>query len=159
MVDFGVKIDSEGLGAVVRKKIQSKEDEDRRYDEQFNTFLLLRDRIEDLLEQYGRADSLAGLGDFSAHYHFVQSDQVKVSVANLDLFQPFIVYQLQDIVKEFPGWEIVYTVALDDHLKDWPDMGLYIRGDEIIDTLQRQYFPEKYQSIEYAGSKRGTEPD
>jgi hypothetical protein len=35
---------------------------------------------------------------------------------------------------------------------------LYIRGDEIIDTLQRQYFPKKYQSIEYADSKRGTEP-
>jgi hypothetical protein len=141
------------------KKKRNKEDEDRRYDEQFNTFLLLRDRIENLLEQYGRADSLAGLGDFSAHYHFVQSDQVKVSVANLDLFQPFIVYQLQDIVKEFPGWEIVYTVAVDDHLEDWPNMGLYIRGHEIVDTLQRQYFPKRYQSIEYAGSKRETEPD
>jgi hypothetical protein len=58
MVDFGVKIDAEGLGAVVRKKIRSREDEDRRYDEQFNTFLLLRDRIENLLEQYGRADCL-----------------------------------------------------------------------------------------------------
>jgi hypothetical protein len=141
------------------KKKRNKEDEDRRYDEQFNTFPLLRDRIENLLEQYGRADSLAGLGDFSAHYHFVQSDQVKVSVANLDLFQPFIVYQLQDIVKEFPGWEIVYTVAVDDHLEDWPNMGLYIRGHEIVDTLQRQYFPKRYQSIEYAGSKRETEPD
>ena len=71
---------------------------------------------------------------------FCSIDQVKVSVANLHLFQPFIVYQLQDIVKKFPGWEIVYAVTLDDHLKDWPDMGLYIRGDEIIDTLQRQYF-------------------
>jgi hypothetical protein len=140
-------------------KMRGKKEENRRYDEQFNIFLLLRDRIENLLEQYGRADSLAGLGDFSAHYDFVQSDQVKVSVANLDLFQPFIVYQLQDIVKEFPGWEIVYTVTLDDHLKDWPDMGLYIRGDEIIDTLQRQYFPKKYQSIAYAGSRLGREPD
>jgi hypothetical protein len=159
MVDFGVKMHVEWLGAIMGKKKRSEEDEDRRYDEQFNNFLLLRGRIENLLEQYGRADSLAELGDFSAHYHFVQSDQVKVSVANLDLFQPFIVYQLQDIVKEFSGWEIVYTVALDDHLKDWPNMGLYIRGDEIIDTLQRQYFPKKYQSIEYAGSKRGAEPD
>jgi hypothetical protein len=139
-------------------KMRSKKEEDRRYEEQFNTFLRLRDRIENLLEQHGRPDTLDELGDFSAHYDFVQSPQVKASIANLDLFQPFIVYQLQDIVKEFPGWEIVYTVALDDHLKDWPDMGLYIRGDEIIDTLQRQYFPKKYQSIEYAGSKRGTEP-
>jgi hypothetical protein len=159
MVDFGVKMDAEWSGAIMEKKKRSKEDEDRRYDEQFDIFLLLRDRIENLLEQYGRADCLGELGDFSAHYDFVQSDQVKVSVANLDLFQPFIVYQLQDIVKEFPGWEIVYAVTLDDHLKDWPNMGLYIRGDEIIDTLQRQYFPKKYQSIEYAGSRRGTEPD
>jgi hypothetical protein len=140
-------------------KMESNDGEDRRAEKQYNTFLLLRERIENLLEQYGRADSLGELGDFSAHYDFVQSDQVKVSVANLELLQPQIVYWLQDIVKEFPGWEIVYAVTIDDHLDDWPNMGLYIRGDEIIDTLQRQYFPKKYQRIEYVGGKRGVEPD
>jgi hypothetical protein len=156
MVDFGAK--NQGLGATMELKMESN-DEDRRAEEQYNTFLLLRERIENVLEQYGRADSLGELGDFSAHYHYVQSRQVKVSVANIELLQPHIVYQLQDIVKEFPGWEIVYAVTIDDHLDDWPNMGLYIRGDEIVDTLQRQYFPQKYQGIEYAGGRRAKEPD
>jgi hypothetical protein len=138
--------------------MKNDDDEDHRDEEQFDTFLKLRGRIENLLEQYGRPDNLSELGDFSAHYDFLQSAQVKVSVANLELLQPFVVYQLQDILKEFPGWEIVYAVTIDDHLEDWPDMGLYIRDDEIVDTLQRQYFPRRYQSIEYAGSKPGIEP-
>jgi hypothetical protein len=136
-----------------------KDDDDLRLEEQYSTFLRLRDRIDNLLEQYFRPDSLSGLGDYSAHYDFVQSPQVKVSIANLEMLQPLIVYQLQDIVKEFSGWEIVYAVTVDDHLEDWPDMGLYIRGNEIIDTLQRQYLPKKYQGIEYAGGKLGREPD
>jgi len=32
-------------------------------------------------------------------------------------------------------------------------MGLVISEDEITDGLQRQYFPKKYQSIEYEGSR------
>src|ERR1700679_3418169 len=121
----------------------TQEDEDRRYDEQFEIFERLRVRIDSLLEQYGQPDSLSGLGDYSAHADFRQSPQVKVSIGNLELFRPSIVYEIQEIMKDFSGWEIVYAVALEDHFDDWPDMGLYIRGDEIIDTLQRQYFPKK----------------
>lgn len=137
----------------------TEEDEDRHYDEQFEIFERLRVRIDNLLERYGRPDSLSGLGDYSAHDDFRQSPQVKVSVGNLELLRPSIVYQLQGIVREFPGWEIVYAVALEDHLEDWPSMALYIRSDEIIDTLQRRYFPKKYQNIEFVGSRRETEDD
>jgi hypothetical protein len=112
-----------------------------------------------LLEQYGRPDSLSGLGDYSAHADFRQSPQVKVSISNLELLRPLIVYQLQEIVKDFPGWEIVAAVALEEHLEDWPNMGLYIRPHEIIDGLQRQYFPKEFQDIEYVGGRRGTEDD
>jgi hypothetical protein len=135
----------------------AEDDEDRHYDEQYEIFERLRVRIDDLLEQYGRPDTLSGLGDYSAHDDFRQSPQVKVSVGNLHLLRPSIVYQLQKIVRDFPGWEIVYAVALEDHLEDWPSMGLYIRGNEILDTLQRQYFPEKYRDVQYSGSRRITE--
>jgi hypothetical protein len=137
----------------------TQEDLDRQYDEQFEIFELLRVRIDSLLEQYGEPDSLSGLGDYSAHCDFRQSPQVKVSIGNLKLLQPSIVYQMQGIVRDFPGWEIVYAVALEDHLEDWPNMGLYIRGNEIIDTLQRQYFLKEFQNIEYVGSRRETEDD
>jgi hypothetical protein len=135
----------------------AEDDEDRRYDEQYEIFERLRVRIDDLLEQYGRPDTLSGLGDYSAHDDFRQSPQVKVSVGNLDLLRPSIVYQLQGIVSDFPEWEIVYAVALEDHLEDWPNMGLYIRGNEILDTLQRQYFPEEYRDVQYSDSRRITE--
>jgi hypothetical protein len=135
----------------------TQEEEERRYDEQFEIFERLRIRIDILLEQYGEPDSLSGLGDYSAHCDFRQSPQVKVSVGNLELLRPSIVYQLQGIVRDFPGWEIVYTVALEDHLEDWPNMGLYIQGNEILDTLQRQYFSEEYRDVQYSGSRRITE--
>jgi hypothetical protein len=134
-------------------------EEERRYDEQFEIFEQLRLRIDELLEQYGEPDTLNGLGDYSAHADFRQSPQVKVSVGNLKLLQPVIVYQLQAIVKDFPGWEIVYTVAIDGHFEDWPNMGLYIRPHEIVDGLQRQYFPKEFQNVAYAGSRRGKESD
>lgn len=134
-------------------------DEVRRYDEQLEIFERLRDRIDNLLEQYGKPNSLSGMGDYCAHSDFRQSPQVKVSIASLDLLRPFIIHQLREIVKDFPGWEIVVAVALDDHLEDWPNMGLYIRPHEIIDGLQRQYFPKEYQDIAYAGGRPGIEDD
>jgi hypothetical protein len=120
------------------------------YDAQFEIFERLRTEINNLLSQYGRPDSLSGLGDYSAHADFLQSNQVKVSIGNLELLKPSIVAQLQAVVRKFPGWEIVYTVAVDGHFDDWPDMGLRIRPNEIVDDLQRQYFPKEYQSISYA---------
>lgn len=135
-------------------------EEERRYDEQFEIFEKLRARIDNLLERYGRPDTLSeGPGDYSAHDDFRQSPQVKVSITNPELLRPSIIYQLQGIVRDFPGWEIVVAVVLDDRQDDWPNMGLYIRPHEIIDGLQRQYFPKEYQNIEYAGARRGTEKD
>jgi hypothetical protein len=132
-------------------------EEERRYDEEFDKFERLRGRIDKLLEQYGKPDTLNGLGDYSAHDDFRQSAQVKVCVGNLKLLQPSIVYQLQKIVRDFPGWEIVYSVAVDGHFDDWPNMGLYVRPNEIVDTLQRQYFPTEFQDISYRGSRRAAE--
>jgi hypothetical protein len=153
--DFGDSISAAALITDVERSMTPEEE--RRYDEQFELFERLRIRIDNLLEQYGEPDSLDGLGDYCAHDDFRQSPQVKVSIGNIGLLRPSIVYQLQGIVRDFPGWEIVYAVALEDHLDDWPDMGLYIRGNEIVDTLQRQYFPKEYQDIQYTGSRRTTE--
>jgi hypothetical protein len=134
-------------------------EEERRYDEQFEIFERLRVRIDELLERYGRPDSLSVDGDYSAHDDSRQSPQVKVSICNLDLLRPHIIHQLQHVVRDFPGWEIVVAVAVRGHFDDWPNMGLYIRSLEIIDGLQRQYFPKEYQDIKYAGARPGTEND
>jgi hypothetical protein len=56
---------------------------------------------------------------------------------------------------DFPKREIVYAVLSPTEDEDWPDMGLLIRKDIIIDGLQRQHFPPEYQSIAFEGSRPG----
>ena len=132
-------------------------DEDRLYEEQAEIFDRLYGRIDALLERLGRPDTLLGLGDYSIYGDYWGYPQVKVSIGSLELLRPEVVRQMQSIVKDFPGWEIIVAVAVDGHFDDWPDMGLTIRAHEIIDGLQRQYFPREFQDIQYEGSKPGTD--
>jgi hypothetical protein len=80
--------------------------------------------------------------------------EVVIFVDDLALLHPAIVSKLQQIIKDFPGWQIIVTVTVRGHPDDWPDMGLYIRPDEIIDALQRQYFSQEFQGLEYPGARR-----
>jgi hypothetical protein len=38
-------------------------------------------------------------------------------------------------------------------------MGISIRANEIVDDLQREYFPREFQGLAYAGSRRGSALD
>lgn len=126
---------------------------------QAETFERLAGEIGTLLEQFGKHDSLLETGDYSIYGDYWGYPQVKVTIANLALLHPQIIERLQHVVAAYPGWEIVVAVAVPEHLDDWPRMGLYIRPHVIIDGLQRQFFPAEFQTIEYAGSRRGTEQD
>jgi hypothetical protein len=75
------------------------------------------------------------------------------------MLQLRIVKAMQAVVSEFPGWDIVVAMDVPSAENTWPLMGLIVRKDEIIDGLQRQYFPVAYQNIEYEGSRRGTDRD
>ncbi|MEJ0078198.1 MAG: hypothetical protein WDO17_22710 [Alphaproteobacteria bacterium] len=134
-------------------------DEDRLHEERLRTFDRLEKVIEQFMSQFGRPDFEGGrLGDFDVIGDYWGYPQVKVGIHDLALLRPDIVKGLQRIIADFPEWEIVYTVAVRGHYGDWPDMGLYIRAQEIIDTLQRQYFPKEFQTIRYEGSRRAAEP-
>jgi hypothetical protein len=98
-------------------------DEDRLHSQRLNGFERLRNRIIHLMARFGEPDSISRHGDYSVHGDYWGYPQVKVSIQNLRLLRPDIVKRLQAIVAEFPGWEIVYTVAVRDHYCDWPDMG------------------------------------
>lgn len=126
---------------------------------QAKTFERLASQVAELLEQFGKHDSLLEMGDYSIYGDYWGYPQVKVTIENLELLRPGIVKHLQRIIARYPGWEIVVAVAVPGHIGDWPKMGLYIRPHEIIDGLQRQYFPAEYRTIEYEGSRRGTERD
>lgn len=129
--------------------------------EQLAQFECLRDGTYDLLKGFGRPHYLPAQphGDYTVHGDYAGYPEVVVFVSNLQMLRPAVITALQHLVKEFPGWQITVTVAVRGHYEDWPNMGLYVRRNEIIDGLQRQYFPKEFQDIEYEGARRGTADD
>jgi len=134
------------------------QDEDRRYEQQVRIFESLVQATNAVLEQYGKHDSLEP-GDYSIYDDYWRFPQVKVSIANLEMLEPVVIQRLQQVIKAYPGWEIVVAVVHRPNYNDWPEMGLYIRPHEIIDGLQRQYFPKQFQNIKYEGARHGTVND
>ena len=129
--------------------------------EHAEVFERLRDRADELLERFGQPNFLPkqSVGDFTVHGDYGGYPEVVVFVTNLEMLRPPVVTALQELVKDFPRWQITVTIAMREHYNDWPHMGLYIRPHEIIDGLQRHYFPTKYQNFEYAGARPGTAYD
>ena len=136
-------------------------DEQLRWEQEARTFDQLYPRVERLMEQFGRPNYLPRQprGDFTVQGDYLGYPEVVVFVSNLEMLQPTVVAALQELIKGFPGWQITVTVAIRDHREDWPNMGLYIRPQEIVDGLQRQYFPKEFQSLEYGGARRGSAHD
>ncbi len=121
-------------------------------------FERLYERVEATLEMFGRPNYLPGqrYGDYSVHGDYSEYPQVVVFVNNLDLLRPSVVNALQQLLTDFPGWQIDLMVAVRGHYSDWPNMGLSIRKDEVLDGLQRQYFPKAYQGLAYEGGRVGS---
>lgn len=136
-------------------------DRDRRYSEQLDLFEELYPRVKEVMKRFGQPDYLPerSRGDYTVHGDYGGYPEVVIFVGNLAMLQPNVVSELQKLIKNFPGWQVTVTVALREHLHDWPEMGLYIRPHEIIDGLQRQYFPDEFQNVEYVGARRGTADD
>ena len=134
---------------------------ERDYGDQERVFERLRDRTYDLLKGFGRSDYLPvhPHGDYSVHGDYAGYPEVVVFVNDLQMLRPPVIAALQRLIKEFPGWQVTVTVAVRGHYDDWPRMGLYIRPHEIIDGLQRQYFPKEFQNMEYPGARKGTAYD
>lgn len=134
----------------------SRDEYDRRQSEQYAVFEDLEARVDKLLERFGRPDYLPGqpYGDYQVHADYSEYPQVVVFVENLKLLRPPVVGALQQLVKEFSGWQIDLMVTLRGY-EDWPNMGISIRTNEIVDDLQRQYFPPEYQDLAYEHSRQG----
>jgi len=131
---------------------------DPQYEQQVKTFDSLVQAVNAVLEQYGKHDSL-NPGDYSVYEDYWGVPQVKVSIANLKMLEPVVIQKLQQVIRTYPEWEIVVAVVHRPNYRDWPEMGMYIRRREIIDGLQREYFPKKFQNIEYEGARRGAADD
>jgi hypothetical protein len=137
------------------------EEERQRYRTQAAIFRQLQERIEIVLQKFGRPDYMPDqtYGDFTVHSDYSGYPQAVVFINNLEMLRPKIVAELQKLIEGYPGWQIALTVAVRGHDDDWPDMGIYIRPHEIIDALQRQYFPAEFRDLEYEGARKGTAYD
>ena len=133
-------------------------DELRRYEYEFHIFEELYPRVDELLERFGRPNYVPDQppGDYTVHGDYGGYPQVVVFVQNLQLLSSTIVSALQALLKDFPCWQIDLMVAIRGHYRDWPNMGLSIRQNEIIDALQRHYFPKEFQDISYEGGRAGS---
>ena len=118
----------------------------------------LYDRICSLLRKCGREDPFAA-GDYWVLDENWGSKAQRVEINNLALLLPDTIQSLQKLLEVFPDWKIVVAVDVRGTEKTWPLMGLIIRKDEIIDGLQRQYFPEPFCGFQYEGSRPGTDRD
>jgi hypothetical protein len=116
------------------------------------------ERLRELLLQFGSED-VDRRADCWIHDQNVGTLQHKIYIRNLALLRPHIVSALQQLLTEFPGWEIMVAVSVPGPGDAWPDMGLTIRLHEIVDGLERKYFPVDYRDIVYNGSRRGSEYD
>lgn len=130
---------------------------DRRDHERVEVFERLRDRTYDLLKRFGQPHYLPiePHGDYSVHGDYAGYPEVVAFVSNLQMLRPSVITALQELIKDFPGWQITVTIAVPEHYDDWPRMGLYVRPHEIIDGLQRQYFPKELQNFKYEGARPG----
>jgi hypothetical protein len=118
----------------------------------------LYEQLSRALAPFGKSDAF-GEGDYWIVDDNYGPPQHKVYFWNLAMLKPEIVDALRASLREFPDWEIVVAVDVPVTGDNWPNMGLIIRKNEIVDGLQRQYFPPEYQSIQYEGSRVGTDRD
>jgi len=124
-------------------------------EKQVDAWHRLYERVTGVLARYGTEDS-GGKGDYWVNEDNYGWRRITIGINNLKMLTPEIVNKLRGLLSELPDWEIVAAVDVPSYEKMWPAMGLTIRKHEIIDGLQRQYFPAEFQGLQYAGSRPGT---
>jgi hypothetical protein len=124
-------------------------------EEQVRAWDDLYERVAELLARYGTEDS-SGNRDYWVNEDNYGWRRVTIIVQNLNMLKPEIVDGLRRLLANLPAWEIAVAVDVVGEGESWPLMGLTIRKHEIIDGLQREYFPEEFRDFQYADSKPGT---
>jgi hypothetical protein len=120
--------------------------------EQANTWEILYQRAREILQQFGREDYLG-----RADYHVLADNYgfttINVAFHKLQMLQQPIITLLQQSLLGHPDWAIQIAIDIPGKEDLWPRMGLAIRSDEVIDELQRQYFPTEFQSLRFENGK------
>jgi hypothetical protein len=80
---------------------------------------------------------------------------------NPRILQPPALKSLQSLLIDFPDWEILISVVNRDsdsedvrtYGYEWPQSGVVIRDDEIIDELDRDNLPQEFRDLVIEGSR------
>lgn len=122
--------------------------------EQVRIWEILYARLQDILCQFGKEDWL-GRADYWLLDDNWGPPQHMLHIHNLKMIAPAIVRLMQASLEEYPDWEIVVGISPEQYGGSWPPMGLTIRADEIVDDLEREYFPKEFQGFVYKDSRPG----
>jgi hypothetical protein len=108
----------------------------------------LHDRATQVLDAFGKKDYRG-----RADYWIVDDDWglnfIRIEAQNLQMFRPFVIESLKQLLVDFPGWHIAVRVDVRGKEEAWPLMGLLIFPDHVIDHLQREYLPEEFRAWQY----------
>jgi hypothetical protein len=129
--------------------------DEENFTEQERVWGKLYARIREVIGHYGNSNYI-GEGDYWLLDDNWGMTQHKLYVNNLKMLEPVIIKRLQACLADYSDWEIVVAVDVPGSGDSWPPMGLIVRPHEMVDGLQRQYFPKEFQGIKYEGSRPGT---
>ncbi len=126
--------------------------------EQARIWSILYDGAQKILRRRGREDAF-GRGDYWILEDNYGPPQHKIYINNLRMLDSEIVRALQTLLTPYPDWSWVVALDVSAVGDAWPEMGLIVRRDEIVDGLQRDYFPEEFRGLRYDGARIGTDRD
>ena len=116
--------------------------------------------IQKVLRRNG-TEHFAGRGD----YWLVEDNwgpesySQRVLVFSFKMIRPDIVRSLQRLLTRYPNWEIYLGLAPNERPDDFPEMGITIRKNEIVDGLRREYLPPEFRDLQYEDARVGTAKD
>jgi hypothetical protein len=123
-------------------------DEDDDLTQQERDWGVLYDRVSETLGKFGIEDAF-GKGDYLLVDDNYGWERQIVEVQKLHMFEVRVVKMLQSLLREFPGWEITMVVDVPGTEESWPNMGITIRPDSIVDELRREFLPAEFQNVRY----------
>jgi hypothetical protein len=131
--------------------IPSDEDDKR----QMQQWCDLYETIVSQMEEFG-IEGVGSEGDFWVDTDNYATPQHKIYIHDLNLMRPAVIERLQNILRKYLQWEIVFQISVPGAGDKWPDMCLVVRPHEVVDFLQREYLPHNQRFSNYAGMRPPT---
>jgi hypothetical protein len=124
---------------------------------QHEKWLLLGQRLMAVLQKFGNEDSWDADLKSVINDYYLRDDNWggndhKVEIHNLKMLRPEVVKSIQEVLRDFPKWNVFIQVDVPGMEGVWPDMSLFVYAHKVVDGLEREYFPEEFQGLAYEGS-------